>query len=134
MDIQTQMQINVPVHKAYEAFVNPEEISGFWFSHSSERWETGKTITLKYAEYNAELDIEIVHIEENRLIQFTWGNHPVDIHFEENDNGVIVTTIEQDFDKTEVEQLLGQKEGWVYMLSCLKAYLEYNVKIRAALL
>ena len=34
-------------------------------------------------------------MEENRLIQFTWGNHPVDIHFEENDNGVIVTTIEQ---------------------------------------
>lgn len=134
MDIQTQMQINVPANKAYEAFVNPEEISGFWFSHSSERWETGKTITLKYVEYNAELDIEIVHMEENRLIQFTWGNRPVDIHFEENDNGVIVTTIEQDFDKNEVEQLLGQKEGWVYMLSCLKAYLEYNVKIRGALL
>lgn len=134
MDIQTQMQINVPANKAYEAFVNPEEISGFWFSHSSERWETGKTITLKYVEYNAELDIEIVHMEENRLIQFTWGNRLVDIHFEENDNGVIVTTIEQDFDKNEVEQLLGQKEGWVYMLSCLKAYLEYNVEIRAALL
>ncbi|RIP34770.1 hypothetical protein BUZ14_06225 [Staphylococcus gallinarum] len=134
MDIQTQMQINVTASKAYEAFVNPNEISGFWFSHSSERWATGKTITLEYAEYHAELDIKITHIEENRLIEFTWGDHSVEIHIEEKDNGVVVTTVEKDFDESEVEQLLGQKEGWVYMLSCLKAYLEYNVKIRAALL
>ncbi|MCG7337928.1 SRPBCC domain-containing protein [Staphylococcus sp. ACRSN] len=134
MDIQTKMQINVTSNKAFEAFVNPEEISGFWFSHSSDRWKEGKTITLKYAEYNAELDIEITHIEENRLIEFTWGNHPVEIHLEENDEGIVVTTIEKDFDESEVEQVLGQKEGWVYMLSCLKAYLEHNVKIRAALL
>lgn len=34
-----------------------------------------------------------------------------------------------------VAKLLGQKEGWVYMLSCLKAYLENGVKdLRASLI
>ncbi|MDW8570003.1 hypothetical protein AABD40_00850 [Staphylococcus shinii] len=62
------------------------------------------------------------------------GDHPVKIQFEGVDDSTVVTTIEKDFDAQDVEQLLGQKEGWVYMLSCLKAYLEHNVSIRAAIL
>ncbi|MEB6171238.1 SRPBCC domain-containing protein [Staphylococcus pseudoxylosus] len=134
MDIVTKMQVNVPKENVFEAFVNPNQIGGFWFSSSSERWEQGKTITLCYEEYNAELDVQIKSIEENKSIEFIWGDHPVTIQFEGIGESTIVTTIEKDFDTQDVEQLLGQKEGWVYMLSCLKAYLEHNVSIRAAIL
>ncbi|MGW8024644.1 SRPBCC domain-containing protein [Staphylococcus xylosus] len=128
------MQVNVPKENVFEAFVNPNQIGGFWFSSSSERWEQGKTITLCYEEYNAELEVQIKSIEENKSIEFIWGNHPVTIQFEGIGESTVVTTIEKDFDTQDVEQLLGQKEGWVYMLSCLKAYLEHNVSIRAAIL
>ncbi len=134
LDIVTKMQVNVPKENVFEAFVNPNQIGGFWFSSSSERWEQGKTITLCYEEYNAELEVQIKSIEENKSIEFIWGNHPVTIQFEGIGESTVVTTIEKDFDTQDVEQLLGQKEGWVYMLSCLKAYLEHNVSIRAAIL
>lgn len=134
MDIVTKMQVNVPKENMFEAFVNPNQIGGFWFSSSSERWEQGKTITLCYEEYNAELEVQINSIEDNKSIEFIWGNHPVTIEFEGIGESTVVTTIEKDFDTQDVEQLLGQKEGWVYMLSCLKAYLEHNVSIRAAIL
>ncbi|CAM4032869.1 MULTISPECIES: SRPBCC domain-containing protein [Staphylococcus] len=134
MDIVTKMQVNVPKENVFEAFVNPNQIGGFWFSSSSERWEQGKTITLCYEEYNAELEVQINSIEDNKSIEFIWGNHPVTIEFEGIGESTVVTTIEKDFDTQDVEQLLGQKEGWVYMLSCLKAYLEHNVSIRAAIL
>ncbi|MCQ3816977.1 SRPBCC domain-containing protein [Staphylococcus xylosus] len=134
MDIVTKMQVNVPKENVFEAFVNPNQIGGFWFSSSSERWEQGKIITLCYEEYNAELEVQINSIEENKSIEFIWGNHPVTIQFEGIGESTVVTTIEKDFDTQDVEQLLGQKEGWVYMLSCLKAYLEHNVSIRAAIL
>lgn len=134
LDIVTKMQVNVPKENVFEAFVNPNQIGGFWFSSSSERWEQGKTITLCYEEYNAELEDQIKSIEENKSIEFIWGNHPVTIQFEGIGESTVVTTIEKDFDTQDVEQLLGQKEGWVYMLSCLKAYLEHNVSIRAAIL
>ncbi|MGW8027216.1 SRPBCC domain-containing protein [Staphylococcus xylosus] len=134
MDIVTKMQVNVPKENVFEAFVNPNQIGGFWFSSSSERWEQGKTIILCYEEYNAELEVQIKSIEENKSIEFIWGNHPVTIQFEGIGESTVVTTIEKDFDTQDVEQLLGQKEGWVYMLSCLKAYLEHNVSIRAAIL
>lgn len=73
-------------------------------------------------------------MEDNQLIAFTWGAHPVTIQFEESEAGTVVTTTEKDFDTQDVKQLLGQKEGWVYMLSCLKVYLEHGVTIRAAIL
>ncbi|MBO0381745.1 SRPBCC domain-containing protein [Staphylococcus saprophyticus] len=134
MDIITKMQVDVPRETVFEAFVDPEKIGGFWFSSSSERWEQGKTITLRYEEYDAELNINIERVEDNQLIAFTWGAHPVTIQFEESETGTVVTTTEKDFDTQYVKQLLGQKEGWVYMLSCLKVYLEHGVTIRAAIL
>lgn len=133
MDIITKMQVDVPRETVFEAFVDPEKIGGFWFSSSSERWEQGKTITLRYEEYDAELNINIERVEDNQLIAFTWGAHPVTIQFEESEAGTVVTTTEKDFDTQYVKQLLGQKEGWVYMLSCLKVYLEHGVTIRAAI-
>lgn len=134
MDIITKMQVDVPRETVFEAFVDPEKIGGFWFSSSSERWEQGKTITLRYEEYDAELNINIERVEDNQLIAFTWGAHPVTIQFEESEAGTVVTTTEKDFDTQYVKQLLGQKEGWVYMLSCLKVYLEHGVTVRAAIL
>lgn len=134
VDIITKMQVDVPRETVFEAFVDPEKIGGFWFSSSSERWEQGKTITLRYEEYDAELNINIERVEDNQLIAFTWGAHPVTIQFEESEAGTVVTTTEKDFDTQDVKQLLGQKEGWVYMLSCLKVYLEHGVTIRAAIL
>lgn len=134
IDIITKMQVDVPRETVFEAFVDPEKIGGFWFSSSSERWEQGKAITLRYEEYDAELNINIERVEDNQLIAFTWGAHPVTIQFEESEAGTVVTTTEKDFDTQDVKQLLGQKEGWVYMLSCLKVYLEHGVTIRAAIL
>ena len=134
LDIVTKMQVNVSSDQVFEAFVNPDYIGGFWFSSSSERWEEGKTITLRYEEYRAEIDILIEDMVENEMIQFKWGDNHVTIQFDGDDNHTIVTTTEKDIEENDVARLLGQKEGWVYMLSCLKSYLEYGNKIRGALL
>ncbi|KKD24757.1 hypothetical protein BUY27_05655 [Staphylococcus cohnii] len=134
MDIVTKMQVNVSSDQVFEAFVNPDYIGGFWFSSSSERWEEGKTITLRYEEYHAEIDILIEDMVENEMIQFKGGDNHVTIQFDGDDNHTIVTTTEKDIEENDVARLLGQKEGWVYMLSCLKSYLEYGNKIRGALL
>ena len=134
LDIVTKMQVNVSSDQVFEAFVNPDYIGGFWFSSSSERWEEGKTITLRYEEYHAEIDILIEDMVENEMIQFKWGDNHVTIQFDGDDNHTIVTTTEKDIEENDVARLLGQKEGWVYMLSCLKSYLEYGNRISGALL
>ena len=134
----TQMKIQKPAHEIFEAFVDPEKIGGFWFSSSSERWEEGKTVTLRYEEYDAQGDIHILEIQEQKKIVFEWaGNHKVTITFSQEEKGsTIVGVKEEGFDENSenfISQLVDNKEGWVYMLTCLKGYMEYGVNLRASL-
>ncbi|MCR8848490.1 SRPBCC family protein [Rossellomorea sp. SC111] len=134
----SQMKIQKPAHEIFEAFVDPEKIGGFWFSSSSERWEEGKTVTLRYEEYDAQGDIHILEIEDQKKIVFEWaGNHKVTITFSQEEKGsTIVGVTEEGFDENSenfISQLVDNKEGWVYMLTCLKGYMEYGVNLRASL-
>jgi uncharacterized protein YndB with AHSA1/START domain len=127
----TKMKILKPAHDVFEAFVDPAKIGNFWFSSSSERWEQGKTITLRYDEFNAEGQIQIVEIEKDKKIVFNWGN-TVTISLKETEpSTTVVEVIEDGFDENDlqlIEKLLDNKEGWVFMLTNLKAYLENGIR------
>lgn len=137
MNNLTKMKIFKPANEIFEAFVDPAKIGKYWFSSSSERWEEGKTITLRYDEYNAEGDIQVIEIVPNKKIVFNWGN-TVTISLIELDLSTTVVEINEEGFSENDEQLLHKmvdnKEGWVYMLSCLKVYLEHGVTdLRATL-
>jgi len=135
----SKILIKKPAQHIYEAFIDPEKIGNFWFSTSSERWKEGKTIILRYDEYNAEGSIQVLEMVENRMIRFEWGHeHVVTINFiEQNESETIVEVIEDGFNKEDenlLPYILDNKEGWVYMLCCLKAYIEHGVNdLRASL-
>ncbi|MGG1676094.1 SRPBCC family protein [Neobacillus sp. NRS-1170] len=142
MNNRTKMKIFAPANKVFEAFVDPEKIGNFWFSSSSERWEQGRTITLRYDEYDAQGDIEVKEIENNKKIVFQWGSngegHTVTMLLEEqNDSSTIIEVTEEGFNENDsdfINQIIDNKEGWVYMLTCLKGYLEFDIKnLRAGL-
>lgn len=138
MNNLTKMKINNPANEVFEAFVAPSKIGNFWFSSSSERWEQGKKVRLRYEEYDAQVNIEILEVEINKRIVFQSGEgHIVTITLKELDNSSTITeVIEEGFKENDdelISQLIDNKEGWVYMLTCLKGYLEYGVNLRAAL-
>ncbi|WNB90848.1 SRPBCC family protein [Bacillus sp. NEB1478] len=138
MNNLTKMKIVKPANEVFEAFVDPSLIGNFWFSSSSERWEKGKTVILKYDEYNAQGEIEVMEVEINKKIVFQWGKgHIVTITLRELDNSsTIVEVNEEGFKESDEEVItlmIDNKEGWVYMLTCLKGYLEYGANLRAAL-
>jgi uncharacterized protein YndB with AHSA1/START domain len=135
MNNLTKFNIRTSANEVFEAFVDPAKISNFWFSSSSARWEQGKTITLRYEEYNAQLEIEVLEIEVNSRIVFRWGangeGHIVTITLKPiDDSSTIIEVIEEGFNETNddlISQLIDNKEGWVFMLSCLKGYLEFGI-------
>jgi uncharacterized protein YndB with AHSA1/START domain len=137
----TKFKIIKPANEVFEAFVDPSKIKNFWFSSSS-RWEQGKTVALRYEEYDAQVDIEVIEVEVNKKIVFRWGTdgegNCVTISLEELDqSSTIIEVIEEGFSEDDgelVAQLIDNKEGWVYMLTCLKGYLEFGInKLRAAI-
>ncbi|MGP4041260.1 SRPBCC family protein [Gracilibacillus sp. D59] len=146
MDTQVTTEFNIlsPATEVFEAFVDPGKIGSFWFSSSSERWEQGKTVLLKYDEFGAEGAINVLEVEKNRKIVFSWGVEEDDVRdvtilLKESDNtSTIIEVIESGFKKDDpqiVNKMLGQKGGWVYTLTCLKGYLENGVtNLRASIL
>lgn len=142
MNNRTKIKILKPASEVFEAFVDPSKIGNYWFSSSSERWEQEKTITLKYDEYNAEVDIKVTEIEVNEKIVFEWGTfeekHVVSISLKQlDDTSTIIEVNEEGFKESDdelINKLVDNKEGWVYMLTCLKGYLEFGIRnLRAGL-
>ncbi|MET3322502.1 UNVERIFIED_ORG: uncharacterized protein YndB with AHSA1/START domain [Peribacillus simplex] len=145
MDTQvtTKFKILKPVNEVYEAIVVPEKMSNYWFSSGTGRVEQGKTITWRYDEYNAEVVINVLEVEEDKKIVFSWGGYGqetvVTITLKELDNtSTIIEVNELGFKEDDPEiinKMIGQKEGWVYMLTCLKGYLENGINnLRASLI
>ncbi|MFE8701497.1 SRPBCC family protein [Cytobacillus sp. FJAT-54145] len=142
--VTTKLNIHKPVNEVFEAIVDPIKICNFWFSSSSERWEQGKSITLRYDEYGAEGIIHVIEVDENKKIVFSWGAEAdqetvVTISLTELENGSTrIEVNESGFNEGDpdlVKKMLGQKEGWVYMLTCLKGYLENGISnLRASLM
>lgn len=143
MNTQTKIEIRKPAMEIFDAFVDPVKIGNFWFSSSSERWEEGKRITLRYDEYDAEGVIQILSIIENNKIVYEWGReegepHTVTITFNETQPDVtVVEVIEEGFKEDDpdlIDKLVDNKGGWVYALTCLKGYMELGAnQLRGAL-
>jgi uncharacterized protein YndB with AHSA1/START domain len=145
MDTQviTKFKINKPANEVFEAIVDPEKMSNYWFSSGTGRVEQGKTITWRYDEYNAEGKINVLEVEENKKIVFSWGEYGqetlVTITLTELDHTSTMIEVNESGFKVDdpeiVNKMIGQKAGWVYMLTCLKGYLENGVNnLRASLI
>jgi uncharacterized protein YndB with AHSA1/START domain len=143
VQVKTKFKINKPTSDVFEALVDPNKMANYWFSSGSARVEQGKIITWRYDEYNAEVVIKVLEVEDNQKIVFSWGPEQEGTVVtmtltESNRNSTIIEVTESGFkedDPNLLERMVDQKGGWVYMLVGLKAYLENDVNtLRAALI
>ncbi|MFC3882433.1 SRPBCC domain-containing protein [Bacillus songklensis] len=105
LQVKTQMKIFKPVNEVYEAIVDPAKMSNYWFSSGSGRLEPGKTVTLRYDEYDAQLDIKVLECEVNKKIVYLWSatgeETVVMITLKELDiNTTLIQVVENGWEKT----------------------------------
>jgi uncharacterized protein YndB with AHSA1/START domain len=58
------MLIRKPVAEAFEAFINPEITTKFWFTKSSGRLEAGKQVTWTWEMYNHSAQVTVKEVEK----------------------------------------------------------------------
>ncbi|UCH66719.1 MAG: SRPBCC family protein [Ignavibacterium sp.] len=139
--VNTQMGILKPIQDVFEAIIDPEKMSGYFISSGNGHLESGKTITWIWEDYGAKHDIKVQGVEENKYISFKWSASGVETLVEltleekgESHTLVKVKEREWPLDEKGVERILGQTQGWVNMLCCLKAYVEHNINLRVGAL
>ncbi len=136
--VDTQLHIAKPPQEVFEAIVNPERMSRYFISWGSGRLDAGNPVTWKWADVGAQLTITPQEVETNRSVSFLWSASGTETR--------VVIQLDQDgADETVVKvsdsgwprdaqgtaRCLEAMHGWVHMLCCLKAYLEYGINLHS---
>jgi uncharacterized protein YndB with AHSA1/START domain len=134
---ETGMLIRKPVADVFEAIVNPEITTQFWFTRSSGRLVAGQPIRWDWEMYDVSIQVTARVIEPNRRIVIEWpgysGPTTVEWTFAPLDDGTtFVRVTESGFtgigDQL-VKYVADSTQGFTLMLAGLKALLEHGVRL-----
>ncbi|RPI82673.1 MAG: polyketide cyclase [Chloroflexi bacterium] len=131
------MLIRKSALEVFEAFVNPDLTTKFWFTRSSGRLESGKQVQWDWEMYNVSISVTEKTIEPGRRIVIEWPGYSGQTTVEwlctpQMDGATFVTITETGFSGTGDEllkQVADSTEGFTLVLAGLKAFLEYNIRL-----
>ena len=134
---KTGMLIRKPVEEVFEAFINPDVTTKFWFTKSSGRLEEGEQVQWEWEMYNVSVPVSVQTIEPNRRIVTTWPGYSslttVEWNFEPQEDGTTFVRItESGFTGNGdelVKQVTSSTGGFSLVLAGLKALLEHNIQL-----
>ena len=134
---KTGMLIRKPVADVFEAFVNPDITTKFWFTKGSGRLEIGKRVRWDWEMYDVSIKVTAKAIEPNKRIVIEWPGYsgPTTVEWmfaPQNDGTTFVSVTEAGFtgDGDElVKYVADSTQGFTLMLAGLKALLEHNVRL-----
>jgi len=137
MIAKTEMLIRRPAAEVFEAFINPEITTKFWFTKSSGRLETGQQVRWDWEMYNSGTDVSVKAIEPNKRILVEWMafGTPTTIEWvftSRPDDTTFVRITNSGFQGTAeeiAEQAISSTEGFTFVLAGLKALLEHNLNL-----
>jgi uncharacterized protein YndB with AHSA1/START domain len=135
--MKTGMLIRKPAAEVFEAFVNPDITTQFWFTRSSGRLAPGKQVEWDWEMYAVSAAVTVQAIEPNRRIVIEWpgysGLTSVEWLFTPHiDDTTFVSITETGFTgdgDSLVQQVTASTQGFSLVLAGLKALLEHNVRL-----
>jgi uncharacterized protein YndB with AHSA1/START domain len=131
------MLIRKPVAEVFEAFVNPDITSKFWFTKGSDRLEAGKQVTWDWEMYGFSIEVDVKAIEQNARILIEWpgqrGPTTVEWIFTPRPDGTTsVDVTNRGFQGNEdqmIQEALDSTGGFTWVLAGAKAFLEHGIQL-----
>jgi uncharacterized protein YndB with AHSA1/START domain len=128
--------IRRPISEVFEAFVNPEITTKFWFTKGSGRLDTGKPVQWDWEMYKVSVQVVPQSVEKNKRLVIEWSGYgsatTVEWTFTERRDGTFVSVSESGFTGTGdevVDKALGSTGGFTLLMAGAKAYLEHNLQL-----
>jgi uncharacterized protein YndB with AHSA1/START domain len=134
---KAEMLIRKPVAEVFEAFINPEITSMFWFTKGSGRLEVGKPVQWDWEMYDISIPVTAKAIEPNKRIVIEWPGYRSPTRVEwlftpHKDGTTFVSITEAGFtgDGNElIKQVADSTQGFTLVLAGLKALLEHKIRL-----
>ena len=138
---KAEMLIRKPVSEVFQAFINPEITSKFWFTKGSGKLEEGKSTVWTWEMFGFSLTVLTKAVEKDKRIVVEWGNKGEETMvewifspFDEKETFVSITN--SDF-KGEADKILSEvrnsTEGFTLVLAGAKAFLEHQIQLNLVL-
>ena len=132
---KAEMLIRRPVAEVFEAFINPDLTTKFWFTRSSGRLEPGSQVQWDWEMYGASSQVKVLAIEEAKRILIEWSGYGTPNLVEWTftaleDDTTFVSIANTGFSGNGdelVEQAMGSTAGFTMVLCGLKAFLEHHI-------
>lgn len=135
MVVEAQMLVRKPVSQVFEAIVNPEITTKFWFTKSSGRLEKGAKLRWDWELFGVGDNLTVLEFEQNQRIVIDWERDPTTaewIFISRPDGTTLVKICNWGFPSKCDEALapmIDAKGGYVMVLAGLKAWLEHGVQL-----
>lgn len=133
--VEVQMKIRKPVETVFQAFIDPEVTTNFWFTKSSGKLEEGKTVTWEWEMYGVSTPVKTIRILPNKLIATEWGEPATSVDYEFTplaDGSTYLVIKNYGFDLRGEELIAMIKDstgGFTTVIDGLKAYLEQGIRL-----
>jgi uncharacterized protein YndB with AHSA1/START domain len=134
---KTGMLIRKPIAQVFDAFINPDVTTCFWFTRSTGPLEAGATREWFWDMYNLSVPVWVQKVEPLSKIVIDWGDGhdrtTAEWTFQDvGEAGTYVEIINYGFQGTP-DEILSQTAdctgGFNLVLAGLKAYLEHNIQL-----
>lgn len=132
--VKAEMLIRRPASEVYEAFVDPEITSQFWFTGGSGRLEQGKSIRWEWAMYGVSDEIVVKDLQPNKRIRIESSDGTeTEWTFEAAANDETFVTITNSGFPGDVDAVVAyaidSMGGYTMVLCGCKALLEHNIRL-----
>ena len=134
---ETGMLVRKPVSEVFNAFIDPEITTKFWFTKSTGKLEAGKEVTWSWEMYGVRDIVIPKEIVANKKIVIEWGAggemSRVEWTFTEMSlQATFVSIINDGFtgDPASIQQKAKDSQGgFSLVLAGLKAWLEFGIQL-----
>ena len=137
LKVETKLNVAKPMSEVYEAIVDPGQMACYFISAGSGRLDSGQDVIWSWSDVGAELRVTPREVEAGHKVVFLWKASGVEtsvvLELEEITGGETIVKVSEDGwprDDEGTARALQQMQGWVNMLCCMKAYLEFGINLR----
>ena len=134
--VRTGMLIRKPAQEVFEAFVDPEVTTRFWFTQGSGRLAAGKRVQWDWEMYGISVPVTVKALEPHKRILIEWdgGGGPTTVEwtFTPCEGGTFVAIAHSGFQGSGdelVQMVADSSQGFSFVLAALKALLEHGARL-----
>jgi uncharacterized protein YndB with AHSA1/START domain len=130
-----EMLIRRPPAEVFDAFVDPEITSKFWFTNGSGRLDASSEVSWEWRMYGVSAPVKVREIVKDEKIVVEWNNPPSTVAWTFTpmpDGATFVSIRNSGFSggpDQQVDEAIASTEGFTLVLAGAKAWLEQGLTL-----